>query len=624
MPDNRDTHKAVQPTLEELFEEVENIDLRKQRNPSDTSIGIEEEQLDQGGLVELEEEEFGEIVPMSEEELDELVFYSIKTGNPATVESISNIDNPIEILQLNRFRDELEDGQIIFIVFGGDKGRPEVTWETGLIGIGHVARGPYDIGYEGRNFKLQINVDILLENNIKKEDLVPYITTYNLPGISPMTKGEPNQALSAIYGQQAVGLVRAILDTYPDLEEELTAIFGERFMANVKGEIPYLIEQRLSFEDRQRQEEEEEEQILTPTIYSSIYDPDVDRIKGSLEMEISPIEHFRNFINIGKNIILTGPPGTGKTTIAERAAEEGVRTNYIDGYILSTATDDWSTFDTIGGYMPDPNDSGKLKFHEGLVLKSIEQNKWLIIDELNRADIDKAFGQLFTVLSGKDVELPFKSNNQTIKIKHHNKENSYYDSSTSTYYIGQNWRVIGTMNTFDKNSLFALSYAFMRRFAFIEIPIPNLSYYSRLINSNADLSQGNKDFVYKLVEVTPKPLGPAIIIELMEYLKITNNSGRIEAICGTVIPQYEGLDHKEIHDFYQQIGLFLSMQEREMLKRFIYDFFDLPSNFFRNADRRLMLNDPDESVEEDDSELDSELDDEESEESDTDDTTTEL
>lgn len=529
-----------------------------------------------------EEEVEKENEPFLEDELDEIYFYSIKTGNPETVDSISNIDNPIEVLQLNRFRDELEVDQIIFIVFGGDRGKPEVTWETGLIAIGHIVREPYDYGYEGRNFKLQINIDLLLEENIKKDDLVPYISVYNLPGISPMTKGEPNQALSAIEGKKAVGLVRAILDKYPDLEEELTEIFGKRFMINVKEDITYLIEQKMSFEERQR--ELEQRKVESPEVYSDVYNPNIDNIVGSLEMDKGPIQSLKNYINIGKNIILAGPPGTGKTTIAEKAAEEGKRTNYIDGYILTTATDDWSTFDTIGGYMPDPDSSGKLIFKEGIVLKSIRQNKWLIIDELNRADIDKAFGQLFTVLSGKNVDLPFEFNGESIKIKHYCGLNSYYDSDECTYFIGKNWRIIGTMNTFDKNSLFAFSYAFMRRFAFIEIPIPELSYYQKLINNYPSISQENKDFVFELVKVSPKPLGPAIIIELMDYINIANNLSRVDAVCGLVIPQFEGIDYTDISEFYKQIGLFLSNSERVLLKRFINEFFQLPYDFFNKLD----------------------------------------
>ena len=37
------------------------------------------------------------------------------------------------------------------------------------------------------------------------------------------------------------------------------------------------------------------------------------------------------------------------------------------------------------------------------------QNKWLIIDEINRSDIDKAFGALFSALTGDPITLSFQS-----------------------------------------------------------------------------------------------------------------------------------------------------------------------------------------------------------------------
>ena len=271
-------------------------------------------------------------------------------------------------------------------------------------------------------------------------------------------------------------------------------------------------------------------------------------------------------LNAGKHIIINGTPGTGKTELAVRFSKVSSENNFIDGFVLTTATSDWSTFDTIGGLMP--NDSGSLEFRQGKFLEAIQKNKWLIIDEINRADIDKAFGQLFTVLSGQDVELPYKQNDKSIKIKNWDENFCKYDGETATYYIGENWRIIGTMNVDDKDSLFDLSYAFMRRFMFIEVDLPSEEDYKKIIEMWAnDL---NEKYLRKLIEiygiVKYRKLGPAIFKDIISYIKERDKLGSPdynqvlgEAIDSYILPQLEGLNRKtikEIKEFFEEIGLF--------------------------------------------------------------------
>lgn len=277
---------------------------------------------------------------------------------------------------------------------------------------------------------------------------------------------------------------------------------------------------------------------------------ELNELLGNFVIDETIVKDICSFLNTD-NIILRGVPGTGKTHIANKLAELGFKKNFNNGYIMTTATSDWSTFDTIGGLMPD--EDGKLFFNPGIFLEAIKHNKWLIIDEINRADIDKAFGQLFTVLSGHDVQLPFKINNHYIKLKKSERNSSYYDGNF-TYYIGTNWRIIGTMNTMDKDTLFDLSYAFMRRFRFIDIEIPEREDYLNLMSDFAgDLNNTESINFNDLYEFnTIRNLGPAIFKDMFNYInnRVHETESEINqvlpsAIISCIIPQFDGVSNTD-------------------------------------------------------------------------------
>ena len=237
--------------------------------------------------------------------------------------------------------------------------------------------------------------------------------------------------------------------------------------------------------------------------------------------------------------MLYGPPGTGKTTLAQHVAETLGNGNWK----LVTASADWTSQDIIGGYQIIGN--GSVGFIPGILLKKFDQP--LIIDEMNRCDIDKVIGPLFTVLSGQETTLPYRTDaadkdSEQYMIFPECKDNL----EDHEYAPGDSWRIIGTMNSVDKASLYQMSYAFMRRFGWIYVGVPEdkFDFLRKLFpkgqqdNNNSETSalHALADFWSKVNDI--REIGPSPIIDMVEIIKSMSKSMSLYADIAAIENKY--------------------------------------------------------------------------------------
>lgn len=201
------------------------------------------------------------------------------------------------------------------------------------------------------------------------------------------------------------------------------------------------------FEDETEEDAEDVEKTYPPytkeDFLSEVFMPEeeYDKLSGILRIK--------------KNIILQGAPGVGKTFVAKRIAFSMMGVKDVERVMMVQFHQSYSYEDFIMGFRPS-TDGFELKrgaFYNFCKKAEIDGDNdyFFIIDEINRGNLSKIFGELFMLIEndkrGVSLQLLY---------------------SDEKFSVPKNIYIIGMMNTADR-SLAMLDYALRRRFAFLEI-----------------------------------------------------------------------------------------------------------------------------------------------------------
>lgn len=183
----------------------------------------------------------------------------------------------------------------------------------------------------------------------------------------------------------------------------------------------------------------------------------IDEFLSEVFIERQELVRLISLLENKKNLILKGAPGVGKTFISKRLAQVMMEEKDETRIHMVQFHQSYSYEDFIEGFRPKAEGEG-FELKQGPFVKFArkaardpERDYFFIIDEINRGNMSKIFGELMMLIEADKRDMQI---------------NLLY--SNDKFSVPANLYIIGMMNTADR-SLALLDYALRRRFSFFEV-----------------------------------------------------------------------------------------------------------------------------------------------------------
>ena len=179
-------------------------------------------------------------------------------------------------------------------------------------------------------------------------------------------------------------------------------------------------------------------------------------LANELWLDVDFLENIQTLLEDKKQVIFQGPPGTGKTYVAQKFAEHLAGSK--ERVTLVQFHPSYAYEDFVQGFRPAlVNGQPGFDLRKGPLLRAAdrarkdpESKHFLVIDEINRGNLAKVFGELYFLLEYRNSEIDLQYSNQGERFS-----------------LPENLYIIGTMNTADR-SIAMVDLALRRRFYFVE------------------------------------------------------------------------------------------------------------------------------------------------------------